>query len=127
MSHLFLAIVAAVSVFAQVSPTTAKLRAYESYKGRRSSWLRSIWPSSGGRPTILAVRPCITAWCTMARISQTAKNPIRLGPRPSIRNFPSTDGHLKPRTTYYYTVDSMEATGAGDEVKSTVKRFTTPQ
>jgi hypothetical protein len=31
-----------------------------------------------------------------------------------------------PRTTYYYTVDSMEATGAGDEVKSTVKRFVTP-
>ena len=32
----------AVSAFVQVSPTTAKLRAYESYKGRRSSWLRAF-------------------------------------------------------------------------------------
>jgi hypothetical protein len=34
---------------------------------------------------------------------------------------------LKPGTTYYYTVDSMEANGPSDQVKSTVKRFTTPQ
>jgi hypothetical protein len=32
---------------------------------------------------------------------------------------------LAPRTTYYYTVDSMEANGKGDGVKSVVKRFTT--
>jgi hypothetical protein len=34
---------------------------------------------------------------------------------------------LKPGTTYYYTVDSMEPNGKSDRVKSTVKRFTTPQ
>jgi hypothetical protein len=34
--------------------------------------------------------------------------------------------NLNPRTTYYYTVDSMEANGAGDGVKSTVQQFTTP-
>jgi hypothetical protein len=33
---------------------------------------------------------------------------------------------LKPRTTYYYTVDSMEATGKSDGVKSPVNHFTTP-
>jgi len=32
---------------------------------------------------------------------------------------------LNPRTTYYYAVDSMEANGKADEVKSTVKHFTT--
>jgi len=32
---------------------------------------------------------------------------------------------LTPRTTYYYTVESMEANGNGDGVKSSVKRFTT--
>jgi hypothetical protein len=32
---------------------------------------------------------------------------------------------LKSATTYYYTVDSMEANGKGDGVKSTVKHFTT--
>ena len=33
---------------------------------------------------------------------------------------------LKPRTTYYYTVDSKGADGQGDGVKSAVKHFTTP-
>jgi hypothetical protein len=34
---------------------------------------------------------------------------------------------LKPRTAYYYTVDSIEANGKRDGVKSTVKHFTTPR
>jgi len=34
---------------------------------------------------------------------------------------------LAPRTTYYYTVDSMGANGTSDGVKSTVKHFTTRQ
>jgi chitodextrinase len=33
---------------------------------------------------------------------------------------------LAPRTTYYYTVDSMQASGASDGVKSAVGKFTTP-
>jgi hypothetical protein len=33
---------------------------------------------------------------------------------------------LRPRTTYYYTVDSIEANGKSDGVRSTVKHFTTP-
>jgi Purple acid Phosphatase, N-terminal domain len=59
-------------------------------------------------------------------LSQMAKSHIRLN-----QNHPETifrvrvDG-LKPDTTYYYTVDSMEANGKGDGVKSPVKRFTTP-
>jgi hypothetical protein len=58
-------------------------------------------------------------------LSQTAKSHIRLN-----RNHPYTifrvrvDG-LAPRTIYYYTVDSMEANGRGDGVKSAVKQFTT--
>jgi hypothetical protein len=31
---------------------------------------------------------------------------------------------IKPGTTYYYTVDSMEATGELDGVKSSVYHFT---
>jgi hypothetical protein len=31
---------------------------------------------------------------------------------------------IKPGTTYYYTVDSMEATGEFDGVKSNVYHFT---
>jgi hypothetical protein len=59
-------------------------------------------------------------------LSQTAKNPIRLDPgQPSVI-FRVRMDNLKSRTTYYYTVDWMEATGAGYEGKSTVKQFTTP-
>jgi hypothetical protein len=59
------------------------------------------------------------------QLSQTAKSHIRLN-----RNHPYTvfrvrmDG-LAPRTTYYYSVDSMEANGRGDGVKSVIKQFRT--
>jgi hypothetical protein len=33
---------------------------------------------------------------------------------------------LKPRTTYYYWVTSIEGNGKNDGVKSTVNHFTTP-
>ena len=59
-------------------------------------------------------------------LKQTAKSHIRLN-----RNHPNTvfrvlvEG-LQPKTTYYYTVDSMQANGERDGVKSAVKKFTTP-
>jgi hypothetical protein len=34
--------------------------------------------------------------------------------------------NLKPGTTYYYTVGSMEANGADDGTTSAVQKFTTP-
>ncbi len=33
---------------------------------------------------------------------------------------------LEPRTTYYYTVTSMESNGKSDGVESKVRQFTTP-
>ena len=60
------------------------------------------------------------------KLNQTAKSPIRLNPGHSSAIFRVRMDGLKPRTTYYYTVDSMEANGTGDGVKSTVKHFTTP-
>jgi hypothetical protein len=32
---------------------------------------------------------------------------------------------LKPQTTYYYTIGSMQATGESDGVKSSINHFTT--
>ena len=58
-------------------------------------------------------------------LSQTAKSPIRLNQSHPSTIFRVRIQGLKPATTYYYTVDSMEANGKGDGVKSTVKRFTT--
>jgi hypothetical protein len=58
-------------------------------------------------------------------LNQRAKSHIRLN-----QNHPDTISRvmvvgLAPRTTYYYTVDSMEATGESDGLKSNVARFTT--
>jgi phosphodiesterase/alkaline phosphatase D-like protein len=58
-------------------------------------------------------------------LNEIAKSHIRLN-----RNHPYTvfrvrvDG-LQPRTTYYYTVDSMDGNGTRDGVKSPVRQFTT--
>jgi hypothetical protein len=59
-------------------------------------------------------------------LSQTAKSHIRLNRAHSHTIFRVLVHGLTPRTTYYYTVDSMSANGRGDGVKSTVERFTTP-
>src|SRR5229473_1492681 len=57
---------------------------------------------------------------------KTAKSPIRLNPDHSSTVFRVRLDDLKLRTTYYYTVDSMQATGKSDGVKSSVNHFTTP-
>ena len=57
-------------------------------------------------------------------LSQTAKSPIRLNPDHAETVFRVRIDGPQPKTTYYYTVDSMEANGTGDGVK-TVKHFTT--
>ena len=61
------------------------------------------------------------------KLTQTAKSPIRLNPGHSYTVFRVRIDDLKPQTTYYYTVDSIEANGKSDGVKSTVKHFTTPR
>ena len=61
------------------------------------------------------------------KLSQTAKSPIRLNPGHSYTVFRVRIDGLKPRTIYYYTVDSIEANGKSDGVKSTLKHFTTPK
>ena len=59
-------------------------------------------------------------------IRQTAMSPIRLNPDHSYTVFRVRIYGLKPQTTYYYRVDSMQATRNDDGVKSSVKHFTTP-
>src|ERR1700692_3890893 len=58
-------------------------------------------------------------------LSQTGKNPIRLNPDHSSTVFRVRMDDLAPRTTYYYTVESIEVNGASDGVHSPVKRFIT--
>jgi hypothetical protein len=58
-------------------------------------------------------------------LNQTAKNPIRLNPTHSESVFRVNLYSLPPKTTYYYTVESMDSSGKSDEVRSPIKTFTT--
>lgn len=58
-------------------------------------------------------------------LSEAAKSHIRLNRGHPYTEFRVRVDGLRPRTTYYYTVDSMEGNGARDGVKSPVKQFTT--
>jgi Purple acid Phosphatase, N-terminal domain len=59
-------------------------------------------------------------------LSETAKNPIRLNRGHSYTVFRVRMAALKPKTTYYYKVTSMESNGKSDGEESSVKQFTTP-
>ena len=58
-------------------------------------------------------------------LNQTARNPIRLNSQHSSTVFRVNLYELRPKTTYYYTVESMDSTGKSDGVTSPVKIFTT--
>ena len=58
-------------------------------------------------------------------LSQTAKSHIRLNPTHSYTDFRVRIEGLQPKTTYYYTVDSMGPDGRSDGVTSAVNTFMT--
>ena len=58
-------------------------------------------------------------------LSQTAKNPIRLNTHHSSTVFRVNLYDLPLKTTYYYTVESMDSSGKSDGVTSEVKTFKT--
>lgn len=58
-------------------------------------------------------------------LSETAKSHIRLNRSHSYTVFRVRVDGLKPRTTYYYKVDSADAHGASDGVNSSLKTFMT--
>ena len=115
----------------QVSPTTNKAARLQITQGpeieRADPDFAIIrWTSNnpGGSPVHCGV---VHYGTDPTKLNQTAQSPIRLNPRHSHTVFRVRMGGLKPGATYYYTVDSMEANGESDGVKSTVKHFTTPQ
>jgi len=114
----------------QVSPTTdkaARVRITQGPEIERADPDFAIirWTSNnpGGSPEHYGI---VRYGTNPTKLNQTAKSPIRLNPGLSYTVFRVRMDGLKPRTTYYYTVDSTEANGKGDGVKSAVKHFTTP-
>jgi phosphodiesterase/alkaline phosphatase D-like protein len=59
-------------------------------------------------------------------LSQTAKSPNRMNRSHPDMTFRVRVEGLKPKTTYFYTVESTQGTGKSDGVKSSVKHFSTP-
>jgi hypothetical protein len=59
-------------------------------------------------------------------LSQMAKSQIRLNRRHPETIFRVRMDGLKPQTTYYYKVTSIESNGKSDGVESSVNQFTTP-
>jgi len=114
---------------AQESPTTKKAARVRITQGpelesANDQFAIIRWRSNnpGGSPEHLGV---VRYGTDPKNLSQTAKSPIRLNPGHSYTVFRVRMDGLKPRTTYYYTVASMEPNGKDDGVKSSVKRFTT--
>jgi len=114
---------------AQLSPTTTKAASVEITQGpeieRADSYLTIVrWTTNnpGGSPEHYGV---VHYGTDPKELSQTAKSPIRLNPNHPDTVFRVRIEGLQPGTTYYYKVDSTEANGTGDGVKSAVKHFTT--
>jgi phosphodiesterase/alkaline phosphatase D-like protein len=92
----------------------------------RNNWAIITWTSNnpGGTAEHLGV---VHYGTDPNHLSQMAKSHIRLNQTHPDTIFRVRVLDLSPGTTYYYTVDSMQATGKSDGVKSPVARFTTLQ
>lgn len=115
---------------AQPSPTTRKTARVQITRGpeieRAEPNLVIVrWESNnpGGSPLHLGI---VRYGMDPKDLGQMASSPIRLNPDHSRTSFRVRVDGLKPRTTYYYMVESMEANGKADRVKCTIKHFTTP-
>ena len=115
-------------LLAQESPTTPKSANVKIIQGPEialSTWFTAIrWTTNnpGGSPVHYGI---VHYGTDPKHLDQTAQNPIRLNPSHSDTVFRVHLYNLKPRTTYYYTVESIESNGKSDGVISPVQNFTT--
>jgi hypothetical protein len=115
---------------AQESPTTPKIAHVKIIEGPQIELAREFltiirWTvnNPGGSPVHYGV---VRYGSNPKDLTETARNPIRLNPSHSATVFRVRLDDLKPRTTYYYRVSSVEANGKNDGVTSPVSNFTTP-
>ena len=115
---------------AQLSPTTPKAARVRITQGPElelaKEYLTIIrWTTNnpGGTPDHFGI---VHYGTDPNNLSQTAKSPIRLNPSHTSTIFRVRIQGLKPATTYYYKVDSMDSRGTSDGVASPISAFTTP-
>jgi hypothetical protein len=118
------------AMLAQVSPTTQKAARVRIIRGPELEMVKDFltiirWTTNnpGGSPEHYGI---VHYGTDPKNLSQTAKSPIRLNPDHPSTIFRVRLDDLKPGTTYYYTVGSMESSGTDDGTRSAVKKFTTP-
>ena len=118
------------SLSAQVSPTTPEAPQVRIIEGPKIELAREYltiisWTTDnpGGSPMHYGI---VHYGTDPHNLIETAKSPIRLNPDHSSTVFRVRLDNLKPQMTYYYTVDSMQANGKSDGVKSSVNQFTAP-
>ena len=117
------------SLFAQESPITPRAGRVQISEGPEvplvGGYLTVIrWTinNPGGLPVHYGV---VHYGSDPKNLSQTAKNPIRLNPNHSSTVFRVNLYDLPPKTTFYYTVESVDSSGKSDGVSSPTKTFTT--
>jgi hypothetical protein len=120
-----------LTVGAQVSPTTPKVARGRIIQGPEIEMSKAFltivrWTTDnpGGSPEHYGV---VHYGTDPKNLLNAAKSPIRLNPDHASTVFRVRLENLKPGTTYYYTVGSIEATGTDDGRTSAVKKFTTPR
>ena len=116
---------------AQVSPTTpkaARVRIIQEPEIEMSKPFLTIirWTTDnpGGSPEQYGL---VRYGTDPRNLREIAKSPVRLNPYHASTVFRVRLDNLQPRTTYYYTVGSIEANGMDDGTMSAVRKFTTPR
>jgi hypothetical protein len=88
------------------------------------TWAIIRWTTTKVRGTSL--RYGVVHYGTDARaLAQTAKSPNRLNPALPLMTFRVEMNHLKPGTTYYYRVESVDALDIAEGPESPVNQFIT--
>jgi phosphodiesterase/alkaline phosphatase D-like protein len=113
----------------QISPPAKRATHVRIQKGpelesTKDNWAIITWTSTnpGGSDEHFSV---VHYGTDPKNLGQTAKSHVRLNQTHSYTVFRVHVDGLKPKTTYYYTVDSVDARGKSDGVISPVKKFTT--
>jgi phosphodiesterase/alkaline phosphatase D-like protein len=118
------------SLLAQESPRTKKVQHVRIIQGPKIEVARQNltiirWTTNnpGGDPVHYGI---VHYGTSPHKLIETAQSPMRLNPDHASTVFRVRLDNLKTRTTYYYRVDSMEASGERDGVTSTLGHFSTP-
>ena len=116
-------------LLAQESPTTPRVARVRIIQGPKVELAKEHltiirWTTNnpGGSPVHYGVVHYGTDPNTL---TETARSPIRLNPDHALTVFRVRLYNLKARTTYYFKVDSMQASGGGDGVTSPLRHFRT--